>query len=59
VGASQIIQLAGDFGPMGLFVGYLVWAQMRREKLDKDRIDADKALATSLALLEQAVRGRR
>ena len=55
----DFLSLAQQFGPMGLFVGYLVWRDTRHEKLVKDRIDADKSLATSLALLEAAIKGRR
>lgn len=57
--AGGFLQLAGQFGPMGLMVGYLVWRELRTEKLAKDRIEADKALATSLALLEATVKGLR
>lgn len=49
---SQIIT---GFGPAGAFVGYLIWQQMRRDKIDADRIDTDKALATALANLTNAI----
>jgi hypothetical protein len=55
----DFLSLAQQFGPMGLFVGYLVWRDTRYEKLSRERIEADKALATSLALLEAAIKGKR
>ena len=57
MGADSLLALAGQFGPMGLLVGYLIWRELRTERLSKDRIEADKGLATSLALLEATVRG--
>lgn len=29
---AGLLQLAGDFGQMGLFVGYLIWRESRYEK---------------------------
>jgi hypothetical protein len=57
MGAADVIKLAGDFGPMGLMVAYLVWRETRAEKVAQAGIEAQKALASSLALLEAAVRG--
>jgi len=56
---AALLELAGQFGVMGLFVGYMIWRELRGEKLARERIEADKALATSLALLEAAIKGRR
>ena len=28
---SDLLALAGQFGPMGLFVAYLVWRELRSE----------------------------
>lgn len=55
---SQIIT---GFGPAGAFVAYLIWQQMRRDKIDHDRIETDKELASALATLTSAIRegGRR
>jgi hypothetical protein len=44
---------------MGLFVGYLIWKDLRADKIARERLEADKALATALALLEATVKGRR
>jgi hypothetical protein len=57
MGVDNIVQLASDFGPMGLMVAYLMWRELRTEKLSKDRIETDKALASSMALLTAAITG--
>lgn len=55
-------------GPLGIFVVYLVWERqrndrtaaserVRRDKLDADRIETDKALAGSLATLATLIQG--
>ena len=49
--ASILSQIITGFGPAGSFVGYLIWQQMRRDKIDQDRIEADKQLAAALATL--------
>ncbi|UXC93137.1 hypothetical protein EGM87_22845 [Sphingobium sp. RSMS] len=45
----------GQFGPLGLMIGYLVWDKSRgddtRQKIDKDRTESDKALAAALSAL--------
>jgi F0F1-type ATP synthase membrane subunit b/b' len=55
----DVLNLAGQFGVMGLFVGYLIWKDLRADKIARERLEADKALATALALLEATVKGRR
>jgi hypothetical protein len=57
--ANELLGLAGQFGPMGLFVGYLIWRELRNEKLSRDRIETDKAIATAMALLTAAINGMR
>lgn len=56
---AQILPLVGDFGPMGLMVGYLVFREGRqmneRLAVEKARIEADKALAQSLGALTAVV----
>lgn len=58
--ASILSQVITGFGPAGAFVAYLIWQQMRRDAIDKERIEADKELATALANLTNAIahRGR-
>lgn len=51
-------QLAGQFGPMGLLVAYLVWKDLRGERIAEKRIEADKEIASALALLHAAITGR-
>lgn len=53
--ASIISQIITGFGPAGAFVGYLIWQQMRRDKIDRDRIETDVQLATALANLTNAI----
>lgn len=59
--ASILSQIITGFGPAGAFVAYLIWQQMRRDKIDHDRIETDKELATALANLTTAINngGRR
>lgn len=64
--ANVIAQLAAQFGAPGLLIGYMVWDRLLRRKDDdssraeenqlrKERIEADKSLAASLATLTTAV----
>lgn len=59
MGVAEIVQLGGQFGPMGLFVSYLVWREKRsdesRRTYDQSRLDADKALASSLGALTAVI----
>lgn len=68
--AAELLKLAGQFGSLGLFIGYLIWREMRTEKtarereerateLGEKRIEADKGLATALALLRATIEGLR
>ena len=56
--ASIISQIITGFGPAGAFVGYLIWQQMRRDKIDHERIETDKQLAAALATLTAAISHR-
>lgn len=57
--ASIIGDLAAQFGPSGLIIGYLIWDRMttgkERMTYDRERLEADKALAASLAALTVAI----
>jgi hypothetical protein len=53
--ASIISQIITGFGPAGAFVGYLIWREMRRDRIDSDRIETDKLLAATLATLTAAI----
>lgn len=56
---AALIQVFAQSGSMGLLVFYLMWREVRREKLDRERIEADKALAVALTLLEASIKGLR
>jgi predicted acylesterase/phospholipase RssA len=52
---SIILEIIAKFGSAGAFVGYLIWQQMRRDKIDQERIEADKELAGALAALKTII----
>lgn len=56
---SDILGLAGQFGPMGLFVSYLVWREQRTAAAtmayNQARLECDKALASSLGALTAVI----
>lgn len=51
----ELVAAFGQFGPLGLMIGYLVWREKagaeKRGEIERERAEADKALATSLAAL--------
>ena len=59
MGVSDILGLAGQFGPMGLFIAYLIWREQRTAgaamEYNKARLEADKALASSLGALTAVI----
>jgi hypothetical protein len=59
VGVAEVLGIAGQFGPMGLFVGYLVWREQRTARValeyNQARLEADKALASSLGALTAVI----
>ena len=56
--AADLLQLlATSPGPFVGLVAYMVWDKTCERKLAREQNEAQKALATSLALLEAAVRG--
>lgn len=54
----DILTMVSQLGFTGLFAAYIMWRDIRRDKIDRERIEADKALATSLALLDQTIKAR-
>lgn len=60
---ADILKIAGDYGQSGLFVGFLVWQQLhaeaRRDKIDRDRIEADKEMAAAIVLMRATLEGMR
>jgi hypothetical protein len=59
---SFILELAAGFGPAGLIIGWLVWERMTigKERLayDRERLEADRQLAASLAALTTVIHER-
>ncbi|MGF7151330.1 hypothetical protein FHS96_004993 [Sphingomonas zeicaulis] len=53
--SPEIWSLAGQFGPLGLVIGYLVWRETRadekRAMVDRERTESDRALAAALSAL--------
>lgn len=56
---STMLGLAGQFGPMGLFVAYLIWREQRTASTslayNQARLECDKALASSLGALTAVI----
>lgn len=66
---EHFLELAGQYGPLGLLIAYLVWdkGQMdkkwrtledRRLQQDEARTEADKAMAVALNALTIVIQGR-
>lgn len=51
----ELITAFGQFGPLGLMIGYLIWREKagaeKRGQIERERAEADRALATSLSAL--------
>ena len=51
----ELVAAFGQFGPLGLMIGYLVWRERagaeKRAEIDRERVESDKALAASLSAL--------
>jgi hypothetical protein len=58
MGMGDILQLAGQFGPMGLMVAYLVWRDTRDDRIRQADMISREKLAGSLALLTAVIQGR-
>ena len=58
MGIGDILQLAGQFGPMGLMVAYLVWRDTRDDRIRQADMISREKLAGSLALLTAVIQGR-
>jgi succinate dehydrogenase/fumarate reductase flavoprotein subunit len=69
MGASDVLQIAGQYGANGLFIAYLILrdaaerkerreAAVRRETIEKDDIAARKELAVSMTALSMVIQGR-
>jgi len=51
----ELLTAFGQFGPLGLMIGYLIWHEKigadKRAALERERTESDKALAAALAAL--------
>lgn len=51
----ELIATFGQFGPLGMMIGYLIWRERigaeKRGNIEKERTEADKALAAALSAL--------
>lgn len=47
----ELVNVFGQFGPMGLMVLYLIWERRASSEKEKERTEADKALAAALSAL--------
>lgn len=53
--STILSQIITGFGPAGAFVAYLIWQQMRRDKIDTERVQTDVKLATALERLAATI----
>lgn len=56
---TDILTIAGQFGPLGVFVFYLIWQQKRQDEIAEKRIAADIKMTEALTLLTSAVEHQR
>ena len=53
--SADFVAMFSQFGPLGLFIAYLVWrestAEKGRRELEKERAESDAALASALTAL--------
>lgn len=48
--------LVRTFGAPGIFIGYMIWREMRRDKADTARTSADVQLAVALSALTEKIK---
>ena len=57
MGANDLLALANQFGPWAVLAAIMVWDKSQERAIAKERAEADKQLAVSLALLNATVQG--
>lgn len=57
--ASELLTIAGQFGPLGVFIWYLVSQQRRQDEIAEKRITADLKMTEAMTLLTAAVENLR
>ncbi len=55
IAGNDILTIAGQFGPLGVFIWYLVAQQERQDEIAEKRIAADIKMAEAMTLLTAAV----
>ncbi len=56
---ADIVSIAGQFGPLGVFIFYLVTQQKRQDEIAEKRIAADIKMTEAMTLLTSAVENLR
>lgn len=56
---QDILQIAGQFGPIGVFIWYLLAQQRRQDEIAEKRIAADIKMTEAMTLLTAAVENMR
>lgn len=56
---NDFIAIAGQFGPLGVFIWYLVSQEKRRDEIAEKRIAADIKMTEALTLLTATVENMR
>jgi hypothetical protein len=56
---QDILQIAGQFGPIGVFIWYLLAQQRRQDEIAEKRITADLKMTEAMTLLTAAVENLR
>jgi hypothetical protein len=56
---QDILQIAGQFGPIGVFIWYLLAQQRRQDEIAEKRIAADIKMTEAMTLLTAAVENLR
>jgi hypothetical protein len=57
MGAVDILKLAGEFGPTGLVVAFMIWDRIQQRKFDRERIAADLEAARAMTTLAVKIDG--
>lgn len=57
--SNEIIAIAGQFGPIGVFIWYLIAQQRRHDEISEKRIAADLKMTEAMTLLTAAVENLR
>ena len=53
---SLILELIRQFGAPGAMLAFMCWDKLAQNRLSKERIESDKALAVSMTLLAERIR---